>query len=311
MDAVDSRAKESRKLLLAGVAVNLVLAFTKIAGGVLGRSHALIADGIESSLDVLSSVMMWGAIKYAERPPDNDHPYGHGKMESLAAVAGSLLLIMAGAALGLRSIRELFLLHSTVGLDTTPAGFTLVVLGATIVLKEGLFRWVNLRSVAIESKALQTDAWHHRSDAMTSLAAAVGISAALIGGPSWAPADDWAALFSCGVIIFNGLGMLRASIGEVLDAQATPELVSEILTAVRAVPGVTSVEKCRVRKSGFMRFADIHVRVAGECTVREGHDIAHLVKNRLLDSHFHMADVIVHIEPETHENEQELTPPAP
>lgn len=311
MDAVDSRAKESRKLLLAGVAVNLVLAFTKIAGGVLGRSHALIADGIESSLDVLSSVMMWGAIKYAERPPDNDHPYGHGKMESLAAVAGSLFLIMAGAALGLRSIRELFLLHSTVGLDTTPAGFTLVVLGATIVLKEGLFRWVNLRSVAIESKALQTDAWHHRSDAMTSLAAAVGISAALIGGPSWAPADDWAALFSCGVIIFNGLGMLRASIGEVLDAQATPELVSEILTAVRAVPGVTSVEKCRVRKSGFMRFADIHVRVAGECTVREGHDIAHLVKNRLLDSHFHMADVIVHIEPETHENEQELTPPAP
>ncbi|MFZ0710150.1 MAG: cation diffusion facilitator family transporter [Terrimicrobiaceae bacterium] len=308
---MDSRAKESRKLLLAGVAVNLVLAFTKIAGGVLGRSHALIADGIESSLDVLSSVMMWGAIKYAERPPDNDHPYGHGKMESLAAVAGSLLLIMAGAALGLRSIRELFLLHSTVGLDTTPAGFTLVVLGATIVLKEGLFRWVNLRSVAIESKALQTDAWHHRSDAMTSLAAAVGISAALIGGPSWAPADDWAALFSCGVIIFNGLGMLRASIGEVLDAQATPELVSEILTAVRAVPGVTSVEKCRVRKSGFMRFADIHVRVAGECTVREGHDIAHLVKNRLLDSHFHMADVIVHIEPETHENEQELTPPAP
>ncbi|MGA7215521.1 MAG: cation diffusion facilitator family transporter [Terrimicrobiaceae bacterium] len=308
---MDSRAKESRKLLLAGVAVNLVLAFTKIAGGVLGRSHALIADGIESSLDVLSSVMMWGAIKYAERPPDNDHPYGHGKMESLAAVAGSLFLIMAGAALGLRSIRELFLLHSTVGLDTTPAGFTLVVLGATIVLKEGLFRWVNLRSVAIESKALQTDAWHHRSDAMTSLAAAVGISAALIGGPSWAPADDWAALFSCGVIIFNGLGMLRASIGEVLDAQATPELVSEILTAVRAVPGVTSVEKCRVRKSGFMRFADIHVRVAGECTVREGHDIAHLVKNRLLDSHFHMADVIVHIEPETHENEQELTPPAP
>ena len=311
MDAVDSRAKESRKLLLAGVAVNLVLAFTKIAGGVLGRSHALIADGIESSLDVLSSVMMWGAIKYAERPPDNDHPYGHGKMESLAAVAGSLLLIMAGAALGLRSIRELFLLHSTVGLDATPAGFTLVVLGATIVLKEGLFRWVNLRSVAIESKALQTDAWHHRSDAMTSLAAAVGISAALIGGPSWAPADDWAALFSCGVIIFNGLGMLRASIGEVLDAQAAPELVSEILTAVRAVPGVTSVEKCRVRKSGFIRFADIHVRVAGECTVREGHDIAHLVKNRLLDSHFHMADVIVHIEPETHENEQELTPPAP
>jgi cation diffusion facilitator family transporter len=309
VDSVDRRAEESRKLLLAGVVVNLVLALTKIAGGLFGRSHALIADGIESSLDVLSSIMMWGAIKYAERPPDNDHPYGHGKMESLAAVAGSLLLILAGVALGLRSIRELFLLQRPVGLDNVPAGFTLVVLGATIVLKEGLFRWVKLRSVAIESKALQTDAWHHRSDAMTSLAAAVGISAALIGGPSWAPADDWAALFSCGVIIFNGLGMLRASIGEVLDEQATPELVAEILTVVREVPGVTSVEKCRVRKSGFMRFADIHVRVAGECTVREGHDVAHSVKNRLLDGGFHMADVIVHIEPETREEEHELTPP--
>ena len=302
MDSVGRRAKEGRKLLLAGVFVNLVLALTKIAGGLFGRSHALIADGIESSLDVLSSVMMWGAIKYAERPPDSDHPYGHGKMESLAAVAGSLLLIMAGAALGLHSIREIFLLQRAADQDHTPAGFTLAVLGATIVLKEGLFRWVNMRSVAIESKALQTDAWHHRSDAMTSLAAALGISAALIGGPSWAQADDWAALFSCAVIIFNGLGMLRASIGEVLDAQAAPEIVTEILGAVRAVPGVTSVEKCRVRKSGFMRFADIHVRVAGESTVREGHDIAHSVKNRLLDGDFHLADVLVHIEPETRQD---------
>jgi cation diffusion facilitator family transporter len=309
VDSVERRAKESRELLLAGIIVNLILALTKIAGGLFGHSRALIADGIESSLDVLSSIMMWGAIKYAERPPDSDHPYGHGKMESLAAVAGSLLLVVAGAALGLHSLRDIFLMQRSADLHNAPAGFTLVVLGATIVLKEGLFRWVNLRSATIESKALQTDAWHHRSDAMTSLAAAVGISAALIGGPSWAQADDWAALFSCAVIIFNGLGMLRESIGEVLDAQAAPELVSEILVAVRRVPGVTSVEKCRVRKSGFMRFADIHVRVAGECTVREGHDIAHRVKNRLLDGGFHMADVVVHIEPETYEDQQELTPP--
>ena len=302
MDSVERRAKESRELLLAGIIVNLVLALTKIAGGLFGHSRALIADGIESSLDVLSSIMMWGAIKYAERPPDSDHPYGHGKMESLAAVAGSLLLVVAGAALGLHSLRDIFLMQRSADLDNAPAGFTLVVLGATIVLKEGLFRWVNLRSVAIESKALQTDAWHHRSDAMTSLAAAVGISAALIGGPSWAQADDWAALFSCAVIIFNGLGMLRASIGDVLDAQAAPEIVTEILGAVRTVPGVTSVEKCRVRKSGFMRFADIHVRVAGESTVREGHDIAHSVKNRLLDGDFHLADVVVHIEPETRQD---------
>jgi cation diffusion facilitator family transporter len=299
VESMGRRAKESRKLLLAGVFVNLVLALTKVAGGLFGRSSALIADGIESSLDVLSSLMMWGAIRYAERPPDSDHPYGHGKMESLAAVAGSLLLIIAGAGLGLHSIREIFLPQRPAGANSVPASFTLIVLVATIALKEGLFRWVHLRSVSIESKALQTDAWHHRSDAMTSLAAAVGISAALIGGPAWAQADDWAALFSCAVIVFNGLVMLRASIDEVLDAQAAPEIITEILGAVRTVPGVTSVEKCRVRKSGLMRFADIHVRVAGESTVREGHDIAHSVKDRLLDGDFHLADVIVHIEPES------------
>ena len=299
MDSVGRRAKESRNLLLAGVLINAILALAKILGGLFGRSNALIADGIESSLDVLSSAMMWGAIKYAERPPDRDHPYGHGKMESLAAVLGSLLLIIAGVVLGFHSLREIFLLRGVHDVGNVPAGFTLVVLAATIALKEGLFRWIHHHGVAIESKALQTDAWHHRSDALTSLAAAVGISAALIGGAGWAKADDWAALFSCSVIILNGWGMLRGSLGEVLDAQASPEMVAEILRAVRAVRGVTSVEKCRVRKSGLMRFADIHVRVAGECTVREGHDIAHRVKNRLLRGDFHLADVTVHIEPQT------------
>ncbi|HEY5813297.1 MAG TPA: cation diffusion facilitator family transporter [Terrimicrobiaceae bacterium] len=301
MDSVARRAGESRKLLLAGVLANLVLAFIKVAGGFLGHSNALIADGIESALDVLSSLMMWGAFKYAERPPDSDHPYGHGKMESLAAVCGSLLLIIAGVAVGLHSIREIFFALQSTDARAAPAGFTLIVLALTIILKEGLFRWVRSQSARIESRALQTDALHHRSDAFTSLAAAVGISATLIGGPRWTQADSWAALFSCAVIIFNGFGMLRASIGEVLDEQAAPDLVTEILAAVRAVPGVTSVEKCRVRKSGLMRFADIHVRVAGECTVREGHHIAHLVKNSLMEGHFHLADVVIHIEPETGE----------
>lgn len=301
MDFVGRHASESRKLLLAGILINLALALAKVAGGFLGHSNALIADGIESSLDVLSSAMMWGAIKYAERPPDPEHPYGHGKMESLAAVAGSLLLVAAGATLGFHSVRQIAVLQQLTEPGIGPAGFTLVVLLVTILLKESLFRWVSLRAKALESRALQAEAWHHRSDALTSLAAAVGISAALLGGPAWTQADAWAALFSCGLIIFNGVGMLRACIGELLDAQAAPELITEILTAVQNVPGVTSVEKCRVRKSGFARFADIHVRVSGDCTVREGHDIAHLVKNSLLQGNFHLADVVVHIEPEAHE----------
>jgi divalent metal cation (Fe/Co/Zn/Cd) transporter len=172
----------------------------------------------------------------------------------LAAVAGSLLLVAAGATLGFHSVRQIVALQRSSELGVGPASITLVVLVGTILLKEGLFRWVSLRATVMESRALQTEAWDHRSDALTSLAAAVGISAAVIGGPAWAQADAWAVLFSCGLIIFNGVGMLRASIGDVLDAQAAPELVTEILTAVEAVPGATSVEKCRVRKSGFARF---------------------------------------------------------
>ncbi len=298
MESLDIRAREGRKLILTGVAANVVLALAKILGGIFGRSNALIADGIESSLDVLSSAMMWLAVKYAGRPPDRDHPYGHGKMESLAAVAGSLILILAGVALGFHSVKEIILLSHTSNAGDIPAVFTLIILGATIVTKELLFRWFHRRGGEIGSRAVQADALHHRSDAITSLAALLGITAALVGGPAWAQADDWAALFSCGIIVYNGLAMLRGAMGDILDEQASADITEKILALVREVPGVTSAEKCRVRKSGLARLADLHVRVAGERTVREGHDIAHRVKDTLLASPLQLGDVTVHIEPE-------------
>ncbi len=284
--------------MLAGIAANVVLALAKILGGILGRSQALIADGIESSLDILSSAMMWGAIKYAERPPDSDHPYGHGKMESLAAVAGSLILILAGLSLGIHSVGEIIRLLRDPGADNVPALFTLAILAVTILTKEVLFRWLDHHGKRIGSMAVQVDALHHRSDALTSLAAGIGISAALIGGPAWAAADDWAALFSCGLIVFNGFQMLRGSMGDILDEQISPEKMEEILAAAREVPGVSSIEKCRVRKSGFVFLADLHVRVPGANTVSAGHLIAHQVKDRLRASEFQLSDVTVHIEPE-------------
>lgn len=284
--------------MLVSVVINTTLALAKVLGGIFGHSHALIADGIESSLDILTSALLWGAIKYSEKPPDSDHPYGHGKMESLAAVAGSLALIAAGLAFGVHSVSGLIHLSSSPAGEPLPAFFTLIIVGVTIVTKEFLFRWLYRRGQEIGSKAVMTDAWHHRSDAMTSLAALVGITAALIGGPSWAQADEWAALFSCGLIVFNGLQMLRNAAGDILDEQASSDLTSNILAKVSEVPGVTSMEKIRVRRSGLMYIADLHVRVAGNRTVREGHEIAHLVKDHLLAADFQLSDVTVHIEPE-------------
>jgi cation diffusion facilitator family transporter len=299
MKSLEDSFIEGRRLILIGVFLNIVLAAAKFVGGVVGNSSALMADGLESTLDVLSSGMMWAALKYAERPADHDHPYGHGKMESLAAVAGSLLLLGAGGALGIRSLFEIVSSWSQVPVAADlPRPFTLGILLGTIAIKEGLFRLFQWRGASIGSTALAADAWHHRSDAITSLAALAGIGIALLGGPAWASADDWAALFSCGIIVFNGLRMLGSALGEAMDKQEPAAIRDGISLLAAKVSGVTSIEKIRVRKSGLSRIADLHVRVAGDKTVREGHAISHDVKDTLQKGGFNLSDVTVHIEPE-------------
>jgi cation diffusion facilitator family transporter len=288
------RAESGRRILAAGILINALLAAFKLAAGWAGHSDALIADGLESTLDVLSSTMIWLALKYAGRPPDPEHPYGHGKMESLAAAGGALFVLAAGVLVAVNSVREIG--WGDPG-RPAPEPFTLGVVVFVVVVKEVLFRITRRRSLEIASRALETDAWHHRSDALTSLAAAIGILVALIGGPRFVSADDWAALFSCVVIAWNGWRMFRGSLGELLDEQAPPEVVARILEAARAVDGVVDVEKCRVRKSGLTHLADLHVRVCGESTVSTGHEIAHRVKDALLAGGWHLSDVTVHIEP--------------
>lgn len=288
------RAARGRQALLTGVVINAVLALLKLTTGYLGHSDALIADGIESALDVFSSSMIWGALKYAERPPDSTHPYGHGKMESLAAVGGALLLLLAGLFVAENSVREILIGAANRPL---PAPFTLLVLLVVILVKEALFRMTDCRSREVESLAVRSDAWHHRSDALTSLSAVIGISACLIGGPTWISADDWAALFSCGIIVFNGARIFRGALGEILDEQAPREVIEKIMQSACKVEGVENIEKCRVRKSGLTFIADIHVRVLGDVTVTESHSIAHNVKDALLQGGYHLSDVTVHVEP--------------
>ncbi|MFA7345762.1 MAG: cation diffusion facilitator family transporter [Terrimicrobiaceae bacterium] len=294
MPSLAERSARGRQVLVAGVAVNSLLALLKLGVGWLGNSSALVADGLESTLDVLSSAMIWGALKYAERPPDSGHPYGHGKMESLAGAGGAILLLVAGVLVATSSLGEVL----GGGLNRpAPAPFTLAVLVAVVVVKEGLFHLASRRGREVSSSAVQSDAWHHRSDAITSLAAAIGITVCLTGGPAWVSADNWAALFSCAIIAFNGLRMLKVSLGELLDQQAPDEVIEAIMGAARSVEGVDNVEKCRVRKSGLSLIADIHVRVRGDVTVTDGHSTAHRVKDALMGGDFHLLDVTVHIEP--------------
>lgn len=294
MTRLAERSARGRQALVVSVVVNCLLAFFKLGAGWLGNSSALVADGLESSLDVLSALMIWGALKYSERPPDSDHPYGHGKMESLAGAGGALLLLVAGILVAASSLGDIWMGGPN---RPAPAPFTLAILVLVVAVKEGLFRLSNRRGLEVKSRAVQSDAWHHRSDALTSLAAAIGITASLIGGPAWVSADDWAALFSCSIITFNGFHMLKASLGELLDEQAPTEVIEEIMDIARTVEGVENVEKCRARKSGLSLIADLHVRVPGNVTVTSGHLIAHRVKDTLLAGDLNLLDVTVHIEP--------------
>src|SRR5436305_13803333 len=277
-DAVASNLQIGARVALFGMIVNFIFAAAKILGGLIGNAYVLIADGIESALDIAGSLVIWGGLKFAARPPDETHPYGHGKAEPIAAVVVAFGVLAASLGLAIESVREIRAPHHG------PAPFTLGILIVVIVVKEVLFRYVNRVGRHVQSTAVQTDAWHHRSDALSSAAAFIGISAALIGGRGWESADDWAALFACGVIAANGVRLLRPALSEIMDTAPRGEIVDRVRNAAGAVPGVIEVEKCFVRKMGLSFYVDLHVRVDESITVREGHDIAHEVKRAIREA---------------------------
>jgi cation diffusion facilitator family transporter len=286
-----SNMQTGARVAFAGMIVNVFLAAAKITAGLLGNSYVLIADGIESVLDIGGSAVIWGGLKFASRPPDATHPYGHGKAEPLAAGIVALGVLAAALGLAIQSMREIFLPHHA------PAPFTLIVLVVVVAVKEFLYRSVIHLGKNVESTAVQTDAWHHRADAMTSIAAFIGISIALIGGERWQSADAWAALFACAIIAMNGYRLLFPALHEMLDTAPRGEIVAIIKSAAISVPGVLDVEKCLVRKMGLSFYVDLHVGVDGGISVREGHHIAHQVKDAIKRTDSRIADVLVHIEP--------------
>jgi cation diffusion facilitator family transporter len=279
------------RVALLGLVINVAFATIKIAAGIIGHAYVLIADGIESALDIGGSIIIWGGLTVAARPPDQTHPYGHGKAEPIAAIVVAMGVLVAAIGLAIESVREILTPHHG------PAPFTLAILVVVIVVKEILFRYVNRVGKEFESTAVQTDAWHHRSDALTSAAAFIGISVALIGGERWRSADDWAALFACGVIASNGVRLLLPAFHEIMDTAPRARIVRAICGVATSVPGVVEVEKCRARKMGLDFYVDLHARVDGNISVHEGHEIAHRVKAAIQQSNPRVADVLVHIEP--------------
>ncbi|TVZ28420.1 cation diffusion facilitator family transporter [Gillisia sp. Hel_I_86] len=288
---MNSNFNEAVKTTYLSILGNVLLAIAKGITGIFGNSYALIADAIESTTDVFSSLLALLGVRYANKPADANHPYGHGKAEPLITFAIVGFLVVSATIIAYESIAHIRTPHEV------PKSYTLIVLGTIIIIKEIFYRIVSKKSEEINSTILKADAWHHRSDAITSLMAFIGISIALFMGKGYETADDWAALFASGFILYNAYLIMRPALGEVMDEHMHDDLIEKIRRYAENIPGVQETEKCFVRKTGMTFHVDLHIGVTGTITVEEGHDISHKVKNELLLKLPQIADVLVHIEP--------------
>lgn len=278
---------------LVGIFVNLGLALTKCTAGFLGHSFALVADGLESAADVISGLVVLFGLKLSVKPPDADHPYGHGKAEPIAALVVGVSLLGAAGTIIYESLHQIFTPHPL------PRPYTLVVLAGVLIVKELMFRYVSHVGESIASTAVKSDAWHHRSDAITSAFAFCGISVALIGGPGWESADDWAALCAGLVIIYNALKQAKPALWELTDSAPEDRTLEARVHAVAArQPGVIGLDKLHARKMGLNYYVDLHIVVNGQIPVRQGHRIAHAAEREIPNAVPQVSEVLVHAEPE-------------
>ncbi|MDH4130320.1 MAG: cation diffusion facilitator family transporter [Gemmatimonadota bacterium] len=287
-----SAARKGIRSAQAGLLINAALVVVKLVAGVVGNAYALVADAIESAADIFSSLVVWGGLRIASREADDEYPFGYGKAEALATAVVALMLLGAAAGIAVEATREIRTPHHT------PAPFTLFVLVGVILVKEVLFRRVLAVGEATASTAVQADAWHHRSDAITSAAAFVGIAVALLGGEGWEQADDWAALVAASVIVFNGTRLLRVAIADLMDRSPGAGLLERIAAATAATPEVRDFHKLKVRKVGLGYYVDLHVQAHPLMSLRDAHVLSGKVKTAIRSQVPEVAGVIIHMEPD-------------
>jgi len=291
MDSTVINSSKALRTTKIGIIVSLVLVAVKSLSGYIGHSYALIADATETGADVISSVLLLIALRIAIKPADEEHPYGHGKAEPIAAIIISFFLLGAAVWIAWHAWDFIHIKHPS------PKPFTLIVLAFVIAIKETLYRYVLKVGKELKSQAVQADAYHHRSDAITSIAAFIGITIAVIGGDGYESADDWAALIASCLIVYNAIGLIRPALAEIMDAAPDTDIKRQVKMIAMAVNDVCDIEKCFVRKMGFDYYIDLHLLVDANKTVAQGHMIAHNVKNAIISANSSIRDVLIHVEP--------------
>ncbi|MEX0812810.1 MAG: cation diffusion facilitator family transporter [Chitinophagales bacterium] len=283
--------KSATKATYFSIVGNILLAAIKLISGFLGNSYALIADGIESTTDIFSSFFVLLGFKYAQRPPDENHPYGHSRIEPLITFLVVAFLVTSATVIAYESIINIQTPHKI------PEAWTLIVLAVIILWKEGAYRYVSKKAKAIKSSSLRADAWHHRSDAITSVTAFIGISIALYFGEGYETADDWAALFASAFILYNAYLIFRPALGEIMDEHLYDDLIEDIRKISITVNGIKGTEKCFVRKAGMKYLVELHAMVNGKITVEEGHFLAHKLQDTIQEELPEIAHITIHVEP--------------
>lgn len=291
-----SKVKTAKKTSYFSIASNTLLAIGKWLAGYFGNSYALIADAIESTADIFASTLVLLGIRYASKPPDEDHPYGHGRIEPLITFVVVGFLIVSATIIAITSIENIKTPHEL------PKPFTLFVLGAIIAWKETSYHLVIRKAKITKSSSLKADAWHHRSDAITSVAAFIGISIALIFGQGFESADDWAALFASFIILYNSYKIIKPAFGEIMDKGVYKNIEEQVCNFAKTVEGVLDTEKCFIRKSGMTYYVDLHIIVDKNISVKEGHDIAHHLKSEVMEKMPDIANILIHVEPSWESN---------
>lgn len=283
--------QRAQRLAQLGLVSNVVLAMAKLVAGLVGNSYALVADAIESSTDMLGSLVVWSGLRIARRDPDDVYPFGYGRAEAVAAATVAVMMLGAAVGIAIAAVREIRTPHHA------PAPWTLAVLAAVVAVKELLARLVAREARATGSVVVSADAGHHRADALTSAAAFVGIAVALVGGPGWEPADDWAALVAALVIAWNGAGLLRTAVAELMDRAPDAALLDRVAVAALGTPGVLAIHKLMARRSGAGVYVDLHVQADPALSLRAAHDLSGAVKGGIRRAVPGVLGVLIHMEP--------------
>jgi cation diffusion facilitator family transporter len=280
-----------KRVTWLGMVINIFLAGLKLALGIFGGSQALVADAVHSLSDMSTDVAVLFGVKFWSAPPDESHPYGHKRIETLITAAIGFFLGLVAIGIGYNALMSIW-----AGKVSQPSWIALIGALLSIVFKEFVYRWTAAVGRQVKSPAVVANAWHHRTDALSSIPVAIAIAAAAIN-PAWAFLDYVGAVIVSIFILHTAWGIISSALAELIDQGVPQEEHERLATLTKATPGVISVHAIRTRWMSSALYVDLHVMVNGSMTVEKGHEIAKEVKQNLLTNHPDVMDVVVHLEP--------------